>query len=242
MLHPAYAIKDIKTILELNDSARHTLLFILDSFNGAQVGKIDRSDMNAAEKQKLKRGIAELKAKQIIIKSSSQQSVFVLNSLFIKTTQIPPRDARYINSGMYKKDHVHLLEILTAIEHFFEEFHSKQFVIKYKVYTNKPRFPYNVFWNTLMDARYQLVNDPWYSRDNLLMALIHICREIKFHCDAHNSYFGLNADQAKEISKRFNHVVFENRYLIEFCKNHETMALYKFMRVWFMQNYPELSI
>ena len=242
MLHPAYIIKDIKTILELSDSARHTLLFILDSFNGEQVGKLDRSGLNAAEKQKLKRGIAELKAKLIIIKSSSQQSVFVLNSLFIKTTQVTPREARYINSGMYKEGHGSLLSILTAIEHFFEEFHSKQFVIKYKIYKNKPRYPYIVFWATLMEARYNLVENPRYVQDNLLLSLIHISREIKFHCDAQETIFGLNTEQAEKIIERFNTTVFKNTYLIEFCKDHETKALYRFMERWFMENYPELSI
>lgn len=242
MLHPAYVIKDIKTILELSDSARHTLLFILDGFNGEQVGKLNRSGLNAAEKQKLKRGIAELKAKLIIVKSSSQQSVFVINSLFIKTTQLAPREARYINSGMYKEGHDRLLSILIAIEHFFEEFHSKQFVIKYKVYNNKPRYPYIVFWNTLMDARYNLVEDPWCAKDNLLLGLINISREIKFHCDAQETIFGLNNEQANKIIGRFNSVVFQNTYLIEFCKDYETKALYKFMESWFMKNYPELSI
>lgn len=242
MLHPAYVIKDIKTILELNDSARHTLLFILDSFSGAQFGKINRSGMSAAEKQKLKRGIAELRKKSIIVKSTSQQSVYSLNPLFMKTTQIPPRDAHYIHAGMHKEYHRNLLGILTAIEHFFEDFYSKEFIIKYKVYTNTPRFPHHVFIDNVLDARYYLVNGLRYRGYNLLVELIQIAREIKFHTGVENNLLGLSKEQAEAIAKSFSHLLSKDCFVLFFNGSYEGKALHKFMVRWFMENYPELTI
>ena len=60
MLSTSYLIHDVKLLLELKDSARKTLFVILEQFNGELSGKLDRSNMDNAQKQRLKRGVAEL--------------------------------------------------------------------------------------------------------------------------------------------------------------------------------------
>ena len=111
MLNTSYAIHDIKLLLELSDSARKTLLVILEQFNGTLSGKLDRSDMDNAQKQRLKRGIAELKEKGFIIKSIHSRGRFTINSQLVHTTLLKTREEHYLKSGFYRSDFDELLSI-----------------------------------------------------------------------------------------------------------------------------------
>lgn len=123
MLNTSYAIRDVKLLLELSESARKTLLVILKQFNGALSGKLDRSVMDNAHKQRLKRAIAELKEKEFIIKSTNSRCRFTINTQLVHTTLLKTREDHYLKSGFYRSDFDELLGILNFIEHFFDEFY-----------------------------------------------------------------------------------------------------------------------
>lgn len=118
MLSPPYQINDIELLLELGDSAQKTLLIILDQFNGALAGTIDRSGMNNAEKQRTKRGIAELRQKGLLIKKDGERSFFSLNPTFIQAKLTQTREDRYFRSGDFKEDCKTLLHIRSRAPFF----------------------------------------------------------------------------------------------------------------------------
>jgi hypothetical protein len=244
MLHSSYDIKDIKLLFELGDSARQTLLIFLDQFDGALIGKVDRSTMSNAEKQKMKRGINQLRAKGILKKSSNSQSTYTLNSQFIAAAQTSSREQQYFNSGMYKEGYEQLLNILMAIEHFFEEFYSKKFVIKYRIYTNTPRLPSVVFDETVQDTENCLVVYSSFRnvRGTILNQLIDVAKTIKFHCSTSQSFISLKEDDITGLIDWFNTIAVKDIYASELTNDRQIKALCKFINEWFKSKYPELCV
>lgn len=96
-------------------------MVILEQFNGALSGNIDKSDMDNAQKQRLKRGIAELKGKGFIIKATHSRGQFTINPQLVDTTVLKTREEHYLKSGFYRSDCNELLGILISVEHFFDE-------------------------------------------------------------------------------------------------------------------------
>ncbi|GLX85506.1 hypothetical protein tloyanaT_17580 [Thalassotalea loyana] len=244
MLHSCYEIKDIKLLLELNDSARHTLLTVLDQFDGSSEGVIDRTHMDDAEKQKLKRGISELKEKGLITKSEAPRGHFTLNSDIIIAKVTRNRDDHYLNSGLYRSDCHELLNILIAIEHFFDEFYNKPFVIKFRVYTNKPRIPATVFSNMV-----QFTEDNYRPRYNyrtsygsVLNKFIHIAEYIKYYCDARQEILVLTNEEHANIVDVFRSKIVEGVSCYPTYRKPEAKALCKFIQEWFTDNYPEYTL
>jgi hypothetical protein len=242
MLHSCYEIKDIKLLLELNDSARHTLLTILDQFNGSEGGIIDRTHMDNAEKQKLKRGISKLKEKGLITKSEAPRGHFRLNSGIISAKVTKSREDHYLHSGLYRNDCHELLNILIAIEHFFDEFYNKPFVIKFKVYTNKPRIPATVFSDmvSFTEDNYSMQEPRWYG--SVLNKLIRIAESIKYYSDVRQNILTISGEGHEVIVNKFHSAISGGFSSYPTYRKAEAKALCKFIGEWFSDNYPEYTL
>ena len=243
MLHISYKIHDIKLLLELNDSARQTLLIILNQLNGSLSGTIDRSNMNNAEKQKIKRGITELKEKGFITKSIGSRGCFNLNPHIIHANTPKTREEHYSKSGLYRNDCDVLLGILIAIEHFFDEFYNKPFIIKFKVYTNTPRIPATVFLNMVQytEDNYPLKEEQ-YSYGSVLNQFIHVAEFIKYYCDSRQEFLVITDDVRAEIVDIFNSAIYRGWSGYPSYRKAEADALCKFILGWFSDNYPEFLL
>lgn len=242
MLDTSYKIHDIKLLLELSDSARKTLLILLEQFKGSLTGTLDRSNMNIAEKQRLKRGIAELKDKGVIFKSINSRAQFTLSSHFIDTTLPKTRDEHYLESGYYRSEYSELLAILIATEHFFDEFYNKTFIIKFKVYTKTPRIPAKVFNNMLKYTEdiYHLERNTSYG--SILNKMISITEYLKHLCDSRQNYLFINKDERSKIVYAFKSIICTKFSSYPGNSSAEAKALCKFIQEWFSNNYPELII
>jgi hypothetical protein len=242
MLSTSYIIHDIKLLLELNDSARKTLFVILEQFNGELSGKLDRSNMDNAQKQRLKRGVAELKERGFIVKSTDSRARFTINSQLIDTAQVKTREEHYYKSGFYRSDCHELLDILIAIEHFFDEFYNKEFIIKFKIYSNTPRLPAKVFSNMVRFTEDNYLLEVPYFHASVLNELIHMMEQLKHYCDARQQNFVITSYTRMSIIERFQSVI-NSDFLIYPNKCHaEAKALAKFVQSWFVDNYPEMII
>ena len=242
MLNTSYAIHDIKSLLELSESARKTLLVILEQFNGTLSGKLDRSDMDNAKKQRLKRGIAELKEKGFIIKSNHSRGQFTINPQLVNTTLLKTREEHYLKSGFYRSDCNELLSILIAIEHFFDEFYNKKFIIKFKAYGNTPRLPANVFSNMVTFTQDNYLLEDRHTYASVLNEMINISEQLKYYCDARQQYFVMAFHARSEIMDRFKSIISTGVLGYPYKCNAEAKALAKFIQTWFFDNYPELMI
>jgi hypothetical protein len=243
MLNSSYDIKDIKLLLELNDSARQTLLILLDQFDGALIGKFNRSGMSNAEKQKMKRGIAELKDKGFITKSDGYQRHFTLNSDLIKAKiDISPED-QYLKSGLYKSECSDLLNILIVIEHFFDDFFNKKFVIKFKLYTETPRIPAKAFKALVDFTEENYTLDVYGHRyGTILNQLIWIAEFIKFYSGSSQIYFTSQNEMASYVTNIFTEIITSPISTYPPSHSAQAKALCKFIRRWFSENYPEYMV
>lgn len=243
MLHSSYEIKDIQLILELKDSARQTLLIILDQFGGLLSGRFDRSKMDAAQKQKMKRGIAELKDKGLLIPSNDRQSHFSLNPQIIEAKNVLSREEHYLSSGLYKESCAELLTIVIAIEHFFDDFFNKSFVIMYKSQAKKPRIPVAVF-----KVMYDYTEECYAEEKNykhygtILNRMINLAEYIKYYSDSRQQYLQLSKAHTNRLHDEFKEFVSARFTITPRRYSSEGKALCKFIRNWFMDNYPEFTI
>lgn len=242
MLNDAYKVKDMQLLLELNDSARHSLIIILDQFNGSSHGTIDRSGMTTAEKQKLKRGIAELKEKGLLTKADDSQRQFIINSNIIEANDIKTRKDHYLNSGLYKLDRTDLLAILIAIEHFFDDFYNKPYVIKFKVYNNKLRIPAKVFFNMVQFTEDIHNLEHRHLTGSILSTLINIADFIKCYCDKRQNYINISEDALNNVLLTFRGAMTSVDSFYPIYLAAEGKALRKFVQRWFFDNYPELLL
>lgn len=78
LIKPNKNFTALREMLEFDKSTQDTLLLIFDSFKGKLLGKIDRSQMNEAAKQKLKRGLKTLKESGYLI-NSTIRGCYMLN-------------------------------------------------------------------------------------------------------------------------------------------------------------------
>ena len=92
---------------------------MLDQFQGKNQGVLDRSQMNPAQKQKLKRGIAELTSSNIITKIFHSQSSYKINPNILCVISHKQTLSYLINNSVKGIRHTHFLILLTAIEEFF---------------------------------------------------------------------------------------------------------------------------
>lgn len=242
MINASYEIHDMKSLLELSESARKTLMIVLEQFNGSLSGKLDRSDMDNAQKQRLKRGIAELKEKGLIVKSNSYRGKFSLSSHFIDSTLPATREEHYLKSGFYRSDCNELLAILISIEHFFDEFYNNAFIIKFKTYNNTPRVPAKVFINMVRFTEDNYLLDDRDLYVSVLNEMIYITEQLKHYCDSRQHYFVVTEEVCLEIIDRFKLIICAELFGYPRNCNAEAKALSKFIQKWFSDNYPELIL
>jgi hypothetical protein len=76
--------ESLKKLLNLDKSARETLEIFLQQFDKTLKGKLDRSKMDAAEKQKVKRGIQGLITADIVKRISTNPVRFILNPYILE--------------------------------------------------------------------------------------------------------------------------------------------------------------
>ena len=157
---------DFETLLGLSESARHSLLWILSQFNYNHNGTLDRSQLDPAALQKLKRGIAELKAVGLLTKNRGTKNRFSLNTS--KLTLLPAKptaEQKLVESGLYDTTSP-LMEILLGIEAFLYDFdHTPaQFKVKNKM---QWLLPCDYFQNMVNYARLTTSWDSWYWQSDL---------------------------------------------------------------------------
>ena len=89
-LMPNYIITptNLELLLQLGNSAQFTLTVILQQANGAYEVKIDRSNLNKAEKQKLKRGLQDLNNRNIISHVQGSRGTYKIDSSIITYSSI----------------------------------------------------------------------------------------------------------------------------------------------------------
>ena len=87
---PNYIITptNLELLLQLGKSAQFTLTVILQQANGAYEVKIDRSNLDTAEKQKLKRGLQQLDNKKIISHVQGSRGTYKIDPSIITYSTI----------------------------------------------------------------------------------------------------------------------------------------------------------
>jgi hypothetical protein len=241
MLHHAYQIHDLKVILELGDSARHTLLQLLEQFDGSHSGKFDRSHMNTAEKQKAKRGIKELIDKKVLFKVPSTQNKFEINTqvIFAHDSREGIR-LRIMSNKAYDTDRA-LLDIFVALQEFeYDLFNTPaEITLGKQVHTS---IPYSVFKNTI---------DPFYSDKNceffqaisnsVLMDLYQIYRELERHLNKLS--LTLTIDNEFELKGMLRDCFIQKALPKKPSKELiEEASLQRYVHEWFTIHYPEYTL
>ena len=166
-------VENTKLLLKLGEAGRDTLLIMLDQFQGKNQGVLDRSQMNPAQKQKLKRGIAELTSSNIITKIFHSQSSYKINPNILCVISHKQTLSYLINNSVKGIRHTHFLILLTAIEEFFYDFYHTpaEFLIKGKT---QLKVPADLFSRTVKATK----PDPKlffvYQKPSLLTRLIHL--------------------------------------------------------------------
>jgi hypothetical protein len=243
MLHHAYQIHDLKVILELGDSARHTLLQLLEQFNGSNSGKFDRGHMNAAEKQKAKRGIAELKSKKIIIKAPNSSSLFTINKSMISIKKTPVSISERIDSNIdiQNVEGVDIL-LMKAIEEFFYDFFNTQhkFKIKGKSHLLLP----SVYFRDTVDLTNHLIEDIhfiFYDHTHLLV-FKRILEMLYSNTNARQQ--NLDPIPFHKIISKFNRSLDIENWNIYPPTGYVIQAkqLNKYAKEWFYEKFPEVFL
>lgn len=87
---PHYIITptNLELLLQLGKSAQYALSVILQQANGASEVKIDRSNLDTAEKQKLKRGLQDLDSKKIINHVQGSRGTYKIDTSIITYSNI----------------------------------------------------------------------------------------------------------------------------------------------------------
>lgn len=87
---PHYIITptNLELLLQLGKSAQYALSIILQQANGASEVKIDRSNLDKAEKQKLKRGIQDLDGKNIISHVQGSRGTYKIDASILTYSSI----------------------------------------------------------------------------------------------------------------------------------------------------------
>ncbi len=231
---------DFETLLGLSESARHSLLWILSQFNYNHNGTLDRSQLDPAALQKLKRGIAELKAVGLLTKNRGTKNRFSLNTS--KLTLLPAKptaEQMLVQSGLYDTTSP-LMDVLLAIETFLYDFdHTpEQFIVKNKMQWLLPRV---YFQNMVNYARVTTSWDSWYWQSDLQKLKLLADRiKAEIAIEQHGVRYIHNPD---EIITSFHDLIDENNSdaygAYPHCKR-ESIQFRKNLRQWVNKNRPQL--
>lgn len=138
--------------------------------------------------------------------------------------------------AQYQTGYEDLIQILAAIEHFFDDFFAKKFIIKYGNYTKTPRCPATVFRDIVQDAEESILG----YGDTKLNDLVHVISSIKIFHSPLRGYFNLGPGSAEGIIEGFRDAVDISQELI--CGSSKEQAFQIFIGEWFSEHYPELFI
>jgi hypothetical protein len=232
-----YFIQDIHLILSLNDSARYALDFVLDQLDGACSGNISRKDLSTAEKQKLKRGLAELQQRNILSKIPSTQNGFNLNTdILFAWGQRDSISEQLIANGV--DDTNSLFRYLLAIKEFIYDF----------TYTPATFYVGRKKHHCIPVCLHRFLKNNISFDQSFASHLLTMLTEQEFELETllKQPHLDLSPKEFRQITNNFNQVMFHQEETIQSYHStlfkEEVKLIQAYTLSWFELHHPDLRL